>query len=65
MSGLLLHWGLWLGAYSVGFIYLFFLPRHVALEIPKLPTGPLVRGFPGVWKLFLLHDSLLGMGVCP
>ena len=25
-------------------------------EIPKLPTDPLVRGFPAVWKLLLLHD---------
>ena len=22
-------------------------------EIPKLPTDPLVRGFPGVWKILL------------
>ena len=28
-------------------------------EIPKLPTDPLVRGFPGVWKL-LFYDSLPG-----
>ena len=28
-------------------------------EIPKLSTDPLVRRFPGVWKL-LLHDSLPG-----
>ena len=34
-------------------------------EIPKLPTDPLVRGFPGVWKLLLLHDSLPRMGLCP
>ena len=34
-------------------------------EIPKLPTDPLVRGFPGVWKLFLLHDPLPGMGLHP
>ena len=27
-------------------------------EIPKLPTDPLVRGFPSVWNLLLLHDSL-------
>ena len=27
-------------------------------EIPKLPTDLLVRAFPGVWKLLLLHDSL-------
>ena len=28
-------------------------------EIPKLPTDPPVRGFPGVWKLPFLHGSLL------
>ena len=33
-------------------------------EIPKLPTGPLVRGFPGFWKL-LLHNSLPRMGFIP
>ena len=35
----------------------FFFPLPVMLlsEIPKLPTDPLVRGFPGVWKHFLLH----------
>ena len=26
-------------------------------EIPKLPTDPLVRGFPGVWKL-LFYNSI-------
>ena len=34
-------------------------------EIPKLPTDLPVRGFPGVWKLLLLHDSLPGMGLIP
>ena len=34
-------------------------------EIPKLPTDPPVRGFPGVWKLLLFHDSLPGMGLHP
>ena len=29
-------------------------------EIPKLPTDPPVRGFPGVWKLLLFYDSLPG-----
>ena len=33
-------------------------------EIPKLPTGLPVRGFPGVWKL-LCHDSLPRMGLLP
>ena len=34
-------------------------------EIPKLPTDPLLRGFPGGWKLFLFHDSLPGTGLHP
>ena len=34
-------------------------------EIPKLPTDPLVRGFPDVWKLLLFYDSLPGTGLCP
>ena len=28
------------------------LPVLLPSEIPKLPTDPLVRGLPGVWKLF-------------
>ena len=32
-------------------------------EIPKLPTDPLVRGFPGVWKLLLFYDSLPRTGL--
>ena len=37
--------------------FFFFFPLLVMLpsEIPKLPTDPLVRGFPGVWKLPLLR----------
>ena len=27
-------------------------------DIPKVPTDPPVRGFPTVWKLLLLHDSV-------
>ena len=48
-------------------LLLFFFPLPVMLpfEIPKLPTDPLVRGFPGVWKLLLLHDSLPGMALHP
>ena len=34
-------------------------------EISKLPTDPPVKGFPAVWRLLLLHDSLPGMGLCP
>ena len=48
VSGLLL-WELPLGPKSVG--YLFFLLVMSPSEIPKLPTDPPVRGFPGVWKL--------------
>ena len=38
------------------FCFFLLLPS----EIPKLPTDPPVRGFPAVWKLLLLHDSLPG-----
>ena len=34
-------------------------------EILKHPTDPPVTGFPTVWKLLLLHDSLPRMGLCP
>ena len=34
-------------------------------EIPKLPTDPSLRGFPGVWKLLLLYDSLPKAGLLP
>ena len=43
--------------------YLFILPVMLPSEIPKLPTDPLVRGFPGVWKLLLFYDSLPGTGL--
>ena len=46
------------------YLFFFLLPVMFASEIPKLPTDPPVRGFPGVWKL-LFHDSLPGMGLCP
>ena len=60
-SGLLLFWELWL----VCVFYLFiFLPIMFPPEIPKLPTYPLVRGFPGFWKLLLIHNSLPRMGLC-
>ena len=49
----------------MGFIYLFVLPVMLPSEIPKLPTDPLVRGFPSVWKLLLFYDSLSGMGLSP
>ena len=63
VSGLLLHWELQLGTYSVGFFF-FFLLIILPSEIPKLPTDQPVRGFPAVWKL-LLHDSLPGTGLHP
>ena len=34
-------------------------------EIPKLPTDPPVRGFPGVWKLLFFYDSLLRTDLHP
>ena len=42
----------------------FSLPVMLPFEIPKLPTDPPVRGFPGVWKL-LLHNSLPRTGLHP
>ena len=62
--GLLLHWELWLGAYSVGFVLFFSLLVMLPSEILKLPTDPMVRGLPAVWKI-LLHDSLPRMGLYP
>ena len=44
--------------------FFFFLLVMFPSEIPKLPTDPPVRGFPGVWKLLLLYDSLPRMGLC-
>ena len=38
----------------------FSFPVMFPSEIPNLPTDPPVRGFPGVWKLFLLHNALPG-----
>ena len=64
--GLLLQWELQLGTKSMGFIYLFFfLLVMLPSEIPKLPTDSPVRGFPGVWKLLLFHNSLPGTGLHP
>ena len=57
VSGLLLHWQLRLGVYSVGFFFL--LPVMLPSEIPKLPTDPPVREFLTVWK-FLLHATSPG-----
>ena len=49
----------------MGFIYLFILLVMLLSEIPKLPTDLPVRGFPGVWKLLLLDDSLPGQVSLP
>ena len=67
MSGLLLHWELQLGAYSVCVCFFFFFALPVILPsgIPNLLTDPLLRGFPAVWKFLLLDDSLPRMGHCP
>ena len=47
-----------LGMFSMICLFFSFLPVMLLSEIPKLPTDPPVRGFPIVWKLLLLHDSL-------
>ena len=44
-------------------VVVVFLPVLLPSEIPKLPTDPPMRGFPGVWKL--LHDSLPGIRLRP
>ena len=41
------------------------LPVMLLSEILKLPTDLPVRGFPGVWKLLLLHDSFPRTGLHP
>ena len=62
-----LRWELWLRHIFCGlwFLFLFSLPVMLPSEISKLPTDLLVRGFPGVWKLLLLLDSLARMGLHP
>ena len=42
----------------MGFVFFFFFLVMLPSEIPKFPTDMPVRGFPTVWKLLLLHDSL-------
>ena len=39
-------------------VFLFSLLVMLPFEIPKLPEDMPVRGFPIVWKLLLLHESL-------
>ena len=60
-----LRWELWLRHVFCGLWFLFFLLVMLPSEIPKLLTDLLVRGFPGVWKLLLLLDSLGRMGLRP
>ena len=48
-----------------GVYLLFFLPVMLPSEIPKLPTDPLVRGFPGVWKLLLFMTPSPGWESIP
>ena len=62
-SGLFHCRQLWLGAYSV--CSFLVLPVLLPSEVPKLPTDPPVRGFPTVWKLLLLHDSVPRTGLHP
>ena len=47
------------------FIYLFFLLVMLPSEIPRFPTDPLVRVFPGVWKLLLRPPSWDGSLALP
>ena len=42
-----------------------FPPVILPSEIPKLCTDMPMRGFPIVWKLLLLHNSLPGTGLHP
>ena len=46
-------------------LLLFFLLVMLPSAIPKLPMDRPVRGFPTVWKLLLLDDSLPRMGLHP
>ena len=48
----------------MGFNYLLFLPVMLPSEIPRFPTDPLVRVFPGVWKPFF-KTPFLGMDLLP
>ena len=50
---------------SMFFFFFFPLPVMLPSDISKLSTDLLVRGFPGVWKLLLLHDSLPETGLHP
>ena len=45
--------------------FFLFLPVMLPSENLTLPTDLLVRGFPSVWKLLLLPDSLPRTGRHP
>ena len=47
------------------FLLLLLLLLCCPLRFQSSPLTPPVRGFPIVWKLFNLHDSLPRMGLCP
>ena len=46
-------------------VFFFFLLVILPSEIPELPSGTPVRGFPTVWRLLLFPDSLPRMGLRP
>ena len=45
--------------------FFFFFRLCCPLRFQSSPLTPPVRGFPIVWKLFNLHDSLPRMRLCP
>ena len=58
-------YGPW-GCIICGFyLFIFFLPVMLPSKIPKITTDLPVRGFPGVWKLLLFHNSLPGTSLHP
>ena len=46
-------------------LFFVFLSVMLPSKISKLPTDTPVRGFPTVWKLLLLHYSLIRVGLHP
>ena len=67
MTVLLLRWESYHWAHNLWglLIYLFFLLVMFPSEIPKLPTDPPVRVFPGVWKPLFLKIPFLGWSSVP
>ena len=47
--------------------YLFIFSSWLccSLRFQNSPTGPLVRGFPDIWKLLFFYDSFSGTGLHP